>query len=103
MVDELRINSKTYGTWICAYLSASNFHQLWIPEGFAHGFFTLSEFAEVFYKTTNFWDKVSERSICWNDPSLDINWPLLNSSPSLSEKDSKAPYLKNIPQSMLFK
>ncbi len=99
---DLRINSDTYGTWVCANLSSSNFQQLWIPEGFAHGFLTLSEVAEVFYKTTNFWNKESERSIYWNDPSLDINWPLFNSSPLLSEKDSKAPFLRNISQSMLF-
>ena len=99
---DLRINSDTYGTWVCANLSSSNFQQFWIPEGFAHGFLTLSEVAEVFYKTTNFWNKESERSIYWNDPSLDINWPLFNSSPLLSEKDSKAPFLRNISQSMLF-
>ena len=99
---DLRINSDTYGTWVCANLSSSNFQQLWIPEGFAHGFLTLSEVAEVFYKTTNFWNKESERSIYWNDPSLDIKWPLFNSSPLLSEKDSKAPFLRNISQSMLF-
>jgi dTDP-4-dehydrorhamnose 3,5-epimerase len=64
---------------------------LWIPEGFAHGFLVLSETAEVLYKTTDFYDPASERCILWNDPTLNIQWPLdlLNQAPSVSPKDAK--------------
>ena len=72
---DIRINSPTFGKYAGEFLSSENFLQLWIPEGFAHGFLTISEKAEVVYKTTNFWDKNSERSIKWDDPLINIEWP----------------------------
>ncbi len=90
---DLRKNSKTFGEWIGIVLSEKNMNQLWIPEGFAHGFLTLSSYAEVLYKTTNYWSKDSERSIKWDDKSLLINWPFGEydlDKPSVSKKDREA-------------
>ena len=87
------------------YLSSENFNQLWIPIGFAHGFLTISEIAEVAYKSTNFWDKQSERSILWNDPNIKIEWPrnIIDSNEiKVSEKDSKASLLNQISLEDLF-
>ncbi|WP_299568276.1 dTDP-4-dehydrorhamnose 3,5-epimerase [uncultured Shewanella sp.] len=86
---DIRKSSKTYGQWVGVILSADNKRQLWIPEGFAHGFFTLSEVAEFVYKTTNYYAPDSDRSIMWNDPTISIDWPL-NGKPDLSMKDEKA-------------
>jgi dTDP-4-dehydrorhamnose 3,5-epimerase len=83
---DMRLESPTYGKWVGEYLSAENKRQLWIPEGFAHGFAVLSENAEFLYKTTNYYDPSSERSVLWNDPELDIKWPILG-EPILSVKD----------------
>ena len=85
---DIRIGSPTSGRWVSAELSAENKRLLWIPEGFAHGFLVLSEFAEVLYKTTDYWAPQYERTIIWNDPDLAIVWPLHN-QPILSDKDSK--------------
>jgi dTDP-4-dehydrorhamnose 3,5-epimerase len=90
VVVDLRKKSSTFGTYIYQKLNALTKEQLWIPEGFAHGFLVISDFAEVMYKTTNFYHPDSERSIIWNDPSLAINWPE-QSDIQLSEKDKKAP------------
>ena len=67
VVVDLRIQSKTFGKWSSAILSQLNHNELWVPEGFAHGFLTISDSAEVIYKTTNYWAKDFERSILWND------------------------------------
>ena len=83
---DLRKSSPTFGHWVGEILSAVNKKQIWIPEGFAHGFLTLSESAELLYKTTNFWVKTSEGCIAWNDPNVGINWPH-DMIPKLSEKD----------------
>ena len=91
---DLRPQSSSYGMWVGVTLSAENQQQFLIPEGFAHGFLTLSEVADVLYKTNNYWDKDSERSLRWDDPTLAIDWPLqkLNGSlPLLSPKDELAP------------
>lgn len=72
---DIRKTSPTFGKYVAARLSSENNRQLWIPEGFAHGFLTLSETAEVIYKTTNYYSKPFERSICWNDKSIEIVWP----------------------------
>jgi len=72
---DIRKSSPTYGQWVAETLSAENKKQLWIPEGFAHGFLTLSVTAEFLYKTTNYYAKEFERSIIWNDANLDILWP----------------------------
>ena len=71
-------------------MSNKNFHQLWIPPGFAHGFLTLSNTAEVLYKLTDFWHPESERSIRWNDKTISVEWPQLNNNPEVSAKDSTA-------------
>ena len=73
---DLRVNSSSFGKWAGTLLDSDNKNQLWIPEGFAHGFLTLSAQAEVQYKATNFWDPKSERTIKWDDSSLNIDWPV---------------------------
>ena len=92
---DLRRNSPDFGKWAGFHLNAQSttdeLQLLWIPEGFAHGFLALSDTAEVLYKTTDFYYPTGERSILWNDPTLNINWPLelLNGSPpSVSAKDT---------------
>lgn len=90
---DIRHGSPTFGKWVGEYLSAENKKQLWVPEGFAHGFTVLSESAEFLYKTTNYYDPGSERSILWNDPDLGINWPDLF-DPILSAKDKNAKPLR---------
>ena len=72
---DLRRGSPTLGKWVGEILSAQNRRQMWIPEGFAHGFMVLSDTADVAYKTTDYWDKTRERTIIWNDPQLKIDWP----------------------------
>ena len=102
---DIRINSPTFGKYVGEFLSSENFLQLWIPEGFAHGFLTISEKAEVVYKTTNIWDKNSERSIKWDDPSINIEWPeiiLKNKELLISQKDSQAPLLSEVNSKDLF-
>ena len=102
---DIRINSPTFGKYVGEFLSSENYLQLWIPEGFAHGFLTISEKAEVLYKTTNFWDKNSERSIKWDDPSINIEWPeiiLKNNEILISPKDSQAPLLSKLNSKDLF-
>ena len=103
--SNLRESSKTYGEWAGVYLNEKNKKQIWIPEGFAHGFLTISEKAEVVYKTTNFYDKNSERSIKWDDPSINIEWPeiiLKNNKILISPKDSQAPLLSELTSKDLF-
>ena len=93
VVVDIRQSSATFGHWVGAELTAENKLQLWIPEGFAHGFLTLSDVAEVQYKVRGIWNKDYERSIRWDDPNLAIAWPIdrLNgTSVSLSEKDAEA-------------
>jgi len=87
---DIRAESATYGKWVGVTLSAANKKQLWIPEGFAHGFLVLSEYAEFLYKTTDYYDPRLERSVAWNDPILAIDWPT-TAPPILSEKDARAP------------
>lgn len=85
---DLRKNSPTFGQWVGEVLSASNQKQLWIPEGFAHGFVVLSETAEFLYKTTDFYAPAHECCIRWDDPTLAINWGF-EGQPSLSAKDAQ--------------
>lgn len=89
---DLRKGSETFGKWLGERLSADNRRQLWIPVGFAHGFQVLSESAEVQYKVTEYWSATHERSLRWNDPTIDIAWPL-SGPPILSDKDMEAPLL----------
>ena len=95
---DLRQSSPTYGQWVGAQLSAENHQQLWVPEGFAHGFLTLSAVAEVQYKTRGFWNKGCERAIRWDDPALAIAWPLQGLTVQVSEKDGLAPSLAQAQQ-----
>jgi dTDP-4-dehydrorhamnose 3,5-epimerase len=83
---DLRKNSPTFGQWVGAELSGANKRQLWMPEGFAHGFLVISEVAEVLYKTTNYYAPEHERCILWNDPDIAIAWPS-DTTPTLSAKD----------------
>jgi dTDP-4-dehydrorhamnose 3,5-epimerase len=83
---DIRKKSPTFGRWVGVVLSADNKRQLWIPEGFAHGFVVTSPSAEFLYKTTNYWAPEFERCISWNDPAIGIVWPT-TSAPLLSGKD----------------
>ncbi len=93
---DIRKSSPTFGKWVGVNLSAENKRQLWIPEGFAHGFVTLSNEAEFLYKTTNYYSPQHERSIIWNDPSLNIEWQIDVSLLKLSEKDKIAANIESI-------
>lgn len=88
---DIRKSSPTFGQWVGVHLSAENKRQLWVPEGFAHGFVTLSATAEFLYKTTNYYSPADERSILWNDPALGITWPIMDVI--TSAKDQIAPNL----------
>ena len=92
---DIRKNSTTFGKWVGVNLSADNKRQLWIPEGFAHGFLVLSETAEFVYKTTNYYNPESDRGIIWNDEDISIEWPLVR-DPILSHKDKNQKKLNEI-------
>ena len=89
---DIRKSSPTFGQWVGVLLSAENKRQLWIPEGFAHGFLTLSDDVEFVYKTTNYYAPESDRGIRWDDPQIGIDWRL-NGEPTLSPKDQRQPLL----------
>jgi dTDP-4-dehydrorhamnose 3,5-epimerase len=86
---DLRRSSATYGQWVGEILSSENKKQLWVPEGFGHGFVVLSDNAEFLYKTTDYYAPAFERSIVWNDPTLAIDWQLDGVTPQLSNKDAQ--------------
>lgn len=90
---DIRHGSASFGRWVGARLSAENRRQLWIPEGFAHGFLTLSDTAEVLYKASAYYAPEAERSIAWDDPAIGIDWPA-TAPPLLSPKDAGAPALE---------
>jgi dTDP-4-dehydrorhamnose 3,5-epimerase len=93
---DLRRSSPTFGQSVAAELTADNHRQLWVPVGFAHGFLTLSDHAEVLYKASGYWSKACERSLRWNDPEVGITWPVEQlgiSEPLLAAKDAAAPTL----------
>ncbi|HFG1915149.1 dTDP-4-dehydrorhamnose 3,5-epimerase [Vibrio cholerae] len=90
---DIRKDSPTFGKWVGVYLSAENKRQLWVPEGFAHGFYVTSDEAEFVYKCTDYYNPNAEHSILWNDKSLSIEWPI-QSSPELSKKDQQGVTLK---------
>ncbi|HEY6773111.1 MAG TPA: dTDP-4-dehydrorhamnose 3,5-epimerase [Oxalicibacterium sp.] len=85
---DLRRDSATFGRWVGMTLSAENKRQMWIPEGFAHGFIVTSDSAEFLYKTTDYWAPEHERCIAWNDPAIGIVWPV-DGEPMLSDKDKR--------------
>ena len=91
---DIRKDSKTYGKWIGVVLSEDNKTQLWIPPGLAHGFLVLSDIADFEYKCTNYYDPTSEACLLWNDPTVNINWPI--STPTLSEKDKLGKTLQEL-------
>ena len=88
VVVDIRKDSATYGKWVGVDLSAQNHQQMWIPPGLAHGFLVLSETAEFLYKTTEYYAPDFERCIAWNDPELQIAWPLDGINPTVSTKDA---------------
>lgn len=96
---DIRRGSPTFGKWTAVVLSAENKRHFWIPEGFAHGFVTLSERAVFTYLCTETYDAEADANIAWNDPGLAIDWPV--AAPSLSPKDSVAPFLADIPEERL--
>lgn len=100
---DLRRHSSTFGRWVGIHLSAENKYQLWIPPGFAHGFYVLSEWADMVYKTTDYYAPEYERTLLWNDPDLDIHWPFLNGKPPiLSAKDQKGTPLRLLKREDIF-
>ena len=96
---DMRENSPTFGKWVGEVLSAENKRQLWVPEGFAHGFYVLTDEAEFTYKCTDYYNPKAEHSLIWNDETVGIEWPL-EGEPSLSEKDLAGKILKD---AMIFK
>ena len=86
---DIRRSSPTFGKWVGVELSAENQRQLWVPEGFAHGFLVTSDTADFLYKTSDYYAPTHERSIGWNDPSIAIEWPISNLTPVLSQKDAQ--------------
>lgn len=94
---DIRRGSPTFGQWVGAFLSAENKRQMYMPEGFAHGFCTLSESADVLYKCTDFYDPEDDYGIFWSDATIGIDWPV-KKTPILSAKDSKFQSLNDIPE-----
>lgn len=92
---DIRKNSPTFGQWVGEYLSGENKRQLWIPKGFAHGFYVVSSEAEFVYKCDDYYAPESELSILWNDSELKINWPIVEAEPILSKKDQEAIRLRD--------
>jgi dTDP-4-dehydrorhamnose 3,5-epimerase len=92
---DIRKSSPTFGQWVGEVLSAENKRQLWVPEGFAHGFLVTSEEAEFVYKCTDNYNPGAEHSILWNDPDLAIKWPVSDITPLLSNKDADGTLFKN--------
>ena len=88
---DVRAGSPTYGHWVGIELSEINHRQLWIPAGLAHGFLVTSASADFLYKTTTYYEPMSERALRWDDPTLAIAWPDLGATPVLSGKDASAP------------
>ncbi|HUF39913.1 MAG TPA: dTDP-4-dehydrorhamnose 3,5-epimerase [Anaerolineales bacterium] len=91
---DIRRGSPTFGKWVGVTLTAENRHMVWVPPGFAHGFYVLSEWGELAYKTTDYYAPEWERSLSWNDPAIGIDWPLIpGAEPILSDRDKAAPPL----------
>ncbi len=93
---DIRPGSPTFGRHVSAVLSASNWAQLWVPKGFAHGYVTLEPDTEVIYKVTEFYSPQDDAGIIWNDPSLGIDWPVAADEVNLSRKDTKLPRLSEL-------
>ena len=93
---DLRRSSPTFGKWVGATISGGGHRMLWIPPGFAHGYFALSEHAIVAYKATDYYAPEHERALFWNDPTIGIRWPLEREAPIVSAKDAQAPKLASV-------
>jgi dTDP-4-dehydrorhamnose 3,5-epimerase len=98
---DIRKGSPTYAMWVSATLSADNQHMMWIPPGFAHGYLTISGSTEVLYKVTSEFSPANDRSVRWNDPTIDIRWPIAN--PILSKKDAEAPLLADADSNFMWR
>lgn len=96
---DIRVGSPTFGRWAAAILSSENHRHFWIPEGFAHGFAVLSEHATFVYQCTALYDRAGDAAIRWNDADIAVDWPL--AEPLLSDKDTKAPFLADVPPARL--
>lgn len=94
VVADIRPDSPTFKKWLGFKLSAETPRQIFIPKGYAHGFYVLSDTAEFVYKCSEYYSPANERGVIWNDPDLAIDWPIQN--PILSEKDAKNPFLKDL-------
>jgi dTDP-4-dehydrorhamnose 3,5-epimerase len=90
---DIRRGSPTFGRWVGVELTESNHRQLWVPEGFAHGFIALSDDTHFLYKTTDYYARDCERAIRWDDPTIAIQWPDVGGAPLLAPKDAAAPLL----------
>jgi len=103
VIADIRKDSNTFGEWSSVILNRQNKLQVWIPEGFVHGFIALKDSSEVQYKTNEYWDKNYERALFWQDSDININWPFENSNKKfkiiVNHKDSIAPTLKEIEKS----
>lgn len=95
---DLRQSSATFGQWVGMELSAENRKQVWIPQGFAHGYLVLSDEAEFLYKTTDYWEPASEYCIRWDDDVLNIEWPKIQGKPILTQKDSHGLFWADAPK-----
>jgi len=93
---DIRHSSPRFGEWVGVELTAENQRQLWIPPGFAHGFLVISDSADLLYKTTDYYSPSVEGAIRWNDPTLQVDWPLGSASPILSKKDAAAPSISDV-------
>jgi len=98
---DIRKNSPTYGKWVSEILSDDTHNLLYVPEGFAHGFCVISDEADVLYKVSNEYSQEHERSIIWNDPKLDIQWPI--KKPIISNKDNKLSLLENLDNDFVYR
>ena len=98
---DIRKNSPTYGKWVSEILSGDTHNLLYVPEGFAHGFCVISDEADVLYKVSNEYSQEHERSIIWNDPKLNIQWPIKN--PIISNKDNKLLLLENLDNDFVYR
>lgn len=99
---DLRVGSPTYGRSVAAVLSETNGHQLWVPPGFAHGFCTLESRTIASYKVTEYYSPDHDRGLLWNDPALEIEWPVLASNAIISDKDRKQPKFSELYSNFVF-
>jgi dTDP-4-dehydrorhamnose 3,5-epimerase len=102
VVVDIRRRSPTYGRHIATVLSAEDWNQIFIPAGFAHGFCTLTADTEILYKVDNYYSAAHDRGIRWNDPALDIAWPVTELEAEMSEKDRKQPFLSDVEESFTY-